>query len=486
MVARCCHHAARAGIRPMMSLPLAEALIPGAYIEPFDPLRDFHALHTLAVWCLRFSPLVSLDTELLRAHARHELSMIPSTHYGITIDLTGTERVHGDFGEFGDRFSTLFQGNARVAIAPTLGGAWALSRYGSSHPIVTPSLPALYDAIAELPTIALRIDPSCVALLGDVGIYTISQLTSLPRHTLARRFGKTLLYRLNQTLGHLEERLIGVEARTRHERYKIFEPPLTNRYAITRAIEYLFRDLLNDLRQRSIIARHFALSLVDTTHHRARKEFSLASATNDATHLFSIVQPIIDSMKFCGELRELRLLATHTERAVHAQRAFTSSRGDAPDIERAHAELLNTLSVRIGRDRVVRAALRHSYIPERSFSYHSALTQTEESASTLHEPPPPYNLRERPSTLLATPEPIRTIAMLPDKPPSFIHWRDTHLTVRAGFGPERIAPEWWHDPVERSHFSERDYFTIQDNNGRWLWVFRDQRTHEWFLHGVWT
>lgn len=88
--------------------------------------------------------------------------------------------------------------------------------------------------------------------------------------------------------------------------------------------------------------------------------------------------------------------------------------------------------------------------------------------------------------MFSKPEPIRTIAMLPDKPPSFIQWRGVHLTVRSGFGPERIAPEWWRELLNDSSFGERDYFTIQDNNGRWLWVFRDQRTQEWFIHGAWT
>jgi protein ImuB len=75
--------------------------------------------------------------------------------------------------------------------------------------------------------------------------------------------------------------------------------------------------------------------------------------------------------------------------------------------------------------------------------------------------------------------------MLPDKPPSRIQWRGKHLSIISGTGPERIAPEWWRTHLHNDSFVGRDYFTIQDDAGRWLWVFRETRTQRWFVHGVW-
>jgi protein ImuB len=84
--------------------------------------------------------------------------------------------------------------------------------------------------------------------------------------------------------------------------------------------------------------------------------------------------------------------------------------------------------------------------------------------------------------------------MLPDKPPSWISWRGERLNIVSGFGPERIAPEWWHGNLSEQKaldlkLAERDYFTLQDNQGRWLWVFRanlNDTSQNWFIHGVWT
>jgi protein ImuB len=75
--------------------------------------------------------------------------------------------------------------------------------------------------------------------------------------------------------------------------------------------------------------------------------------------------------------------------------------------------------------------------------------------------------------------------MLPDKPPSFIQWRGKNLKIITGIGPERIAPEWWGRSLAQGEGVTRDYFKVQDECGRWLWVFRDPITQTWFLHGMW-
>ena len=147
--------------------------------------------------------------------------------------------------------------------------------------------------------------------------------------------------------------------------------------------------------------------------------------------------------------------------------------------------------MRLGRDRIQRAILTPSYLPERSFRYCSESCSSQEQSSTdIHEATPAYNApyigpTDRPPVLMSPPEPIISIAMLPDKPPSWIRWRGAKLTITRGMGPERIAPEWWRDKIQDHDFSGRDYFTIQDSSGRWLWVFRCLVSQSWFVHGVW-
>jgi protein ImuB len=94
----------------------------------------------------------------------------------------------------------------------------------------------------------------------------------------------------------------------------------------------------------------------------------------------------------------------------------------------------------------------------------------------------------RPSRLFDTPEPIKVVAIVPDGPPSWMAWRGQAHTVRSSLSPERIGLPWWdhHDAA-----GTRDYYEVQDELGRWLWVFRERRTSSrsaacrWFVHGEW-
>lgn len=140
----------------------------------------------------------------------------------------------------------------------------------------------------------------------------------------------------------------------------------------------------------------------------------------------------------------------------------------------AVGELINTVTAKLGSASVRKAAFRESYIPERSFSY-IPLSET-----AAHSP----SARDRPARILPHPEEIQAIAMLPDKPPSWIKWRGVGLKTVEGIGPERIAGEWWRDGLEHAG-TYRDYFKVQDETGRWLWIYRDARNLQWFLHGIW-
>ena len=467
-----------------MALPLAIAFSPGAYVEPFDPVRDCRALYKLAVRCLDFSPLVGLDHELFVGRSQGTLEEVSPLHYGITIDLTGTEKLHGDITKLALHIHGFFKGTAAIAVAPTLGAAWALSRYSvAGAPRIVINTQEIVPALSPLPLAALRIPAPSLELLRDVGMTSIGDLTYLPRYTLAQRFGKFVTYRLEQTFGDIEERLHTVEETKRYNASRIFEPPLTHRKSIVISIHSLFQTVINKLKGNKRSAKYFHLAIQDTAKAVIYREFALASATDDIGHLSTIIEPIIDGMNFSGEIREITITARQIEATRSEQRSLSPSpHKDEPD-SREKKELLNTFSVRIGKERLLFAKLNQSYIPEKSFSYHSASDAAE--TMSVHESIPHYTLHERPSHLLATPEEITTISMLPDKPPSFIQWRGKKLKILTGIGPERISPEWWGGNLAKEAGVTRDYFKVQDECGRWLWVFRDQTTHTWFLHGMW-
>ncbi|HSK39006.1 MAG TPA: DUF6504 family protein, partial [Arenibaculum sp.] len=69
-------------------------------------------------------------------------------------------------------------------------------------------------------------------------------------------------------------------------------------------------------------------------------------------------------------------------------------------------------------------------------------------------------------------------------PPLMFRWRDRLHRVHHADGPERIEPEWWREQAE-----PRDYYRVEDEQGRRYWVYRaglhrPGHPARWFLHGV--
>ena len=92
--------------------------------------------------------------------------------------------------------------------------------------------------------------------------------------------------------------------------------------------------------------------------------------------------------------------------------------------------------------------------------------------------------RPRPVRFLPEPEPVEAVAPVPDDPPLLFRWRKIMHRVRRAEGPERIAGEWWRGTSEL-----RDYYRVEDEEGRRFWLYRAglyraDRPARWYLHGV--
>jgi protein ImuB len=171
--------------------------------------------------------------------------------------------------------------------------------------------------------------------------------------------------------------------------------------------------------------------------------------------------------------------------------------GERPDL----APLVDAIVNRIGTRRLWRARAVESDVPERSVGGTAALDPPARTTSVLARDDVrrldargvdhPWHPRwPRPARLLRRPEPVDNVmAELPDHWPRRFTWRGiTHAIVR-GDGPERITGEWWRRVAERD--SVRDYFQVEDAEGRRFWLFRRgdaQRSVtgdlSWYVHGT--
>ena len=124
---------------------------------------------------------------------------------------------------------------------------------------------------------------------------------------------------------------------------------------------------------------------------------------------------------------------------------------------------------------------RASHLPERASGWRRAIDPEAPSQPRPVQAP-------RPQRLLDRAEAIDVIYATPaGLPRRFVWRRAVHDVVRAE-GPERIAPEWWR---ERSTARARDYYRVEDRQGRRYWIYReglhgDGRGGDpgWYLHGL--
>ena len=151
-----------------------------------------------------------------------------------------------------------------------------------------------------------------------------------------------------------------------------------------------------------------------------------------------------------------------------------------PSGEREVARLVDRLTVKLGSDKVRRPQPHESHLPERASGWRPALDKVEK-VERQQVPP-------RPQRLLDRPEAIDVIYATPEGRPRRFVWRRAVHDIARVEGPERIAPEWWR---ERSTARLRDYYRVEDSDGRRYWIYREGVVGdgrgglpEWYMHGL--
>ncbi|MAE65689.1 MAG: hypothetical protein CMJ18_15580 [Phycisphaeraceae bacterium] len=459
-----CARSAQAGVQSGMTLAHARALLPGddpVRVMPHVPQQDLQALHGLAQWAGRYSPVVA-----------------PEPPDGLLMDITGGDRLFG--GERGllarmTRDLARLGLTARLATAPTFGGAWAVARFGEASPAIIDD-DAMRAALMPLPPAALRIDPQVQDALAEIGIDRIEHVMALPRETLPSRFGPDLLLRIDQALGHAVEAIEPLRPDEPPAVARRFDGPVKRLEAVMRAVQDLVAQLSDRLRsrERGLLRMNVRLDRSDLSP--LVLGIRLSRPGRDAKHLMALARPALESAHLGYGVEGVRVSAPRIERMPHAQVESWADRPTDPgDEDTALGPMFDVLVNRLGPDAVLTCRSRQSHVPERTFQHRSVMEQQRE-----RDEPEDLTPSDRPSLLLRRPEPIQVRTVTPQGAPAHLCWRGRESEVRASMGPERIAGEWW-----RGAAPSRDYFRVQDRWDRWLWVYRRLEDDRWFVHGQW-
>ena len=592
LIRACCPRAVARGVQPGMPLAEATALLHGEgpkekgtvpfcaqhpaglsgkrgqspFPSPFffachQADRDRDALLQLAIECEQFSPLVGLDEG--------------DEPDGLRMDIRGLAKLFGGEASLAERVAEFFQQRGyqvRISVADTPSAAAALARWGDGPVPYLIAPPGDRAALAELPVTALMLPEAGgtvkkaglvkgmgqAPLLQHLGIYRLGQLQDLPRGSLAARFGPQLLQRLDRITGAVDEVIVACREPADLTVHCAFEHPVTRLDAIEWAVQQLLSQLAPRLTARGLGVLQLECRLVYQNRQTREIRIGLFQPTVDPGHLLALIrmqlerlnsepvkktgqaprdQPEVSSHVVRTEpvpffyapraIQEIRIAAVST--AVREQRQGELFADAAPRDPAKLALLIERLSNRLGRERVLRPRLRADAQIERAYecepltgarSPHDAPASAagsrrggkktglassrnrkvpekmavggardseprdrEAAVPNFSPDPSAPGPMLRPLRLFDPPRPIDVVGIALDGialdgPPAKFFDRNQAYRVARYFGPERIETGWWRGPSVR-----RDYYRVETTAGNRLWLFRQLQDQQWFLHG---
>jgi len=462
--------AAKAGLYKGMALTDARAQFEKLDIAFASPRKDAVLLEKLADWCDRYTPLVAVDEP-----------------HGLILDLTGCIHLFGDENHLIEDIHKRLHRNGmivRTALATNPAAARALARHSPGGIVYqNDETRRLY----ALPLNSLDIEESHLAGLKRAGLRSVGDIDVLPRAALTARFGTNLVSRLDALFGRQDEpitprRIVPVCMVERR-----MAEPLIAMESVEHALLSLSDELFRRLQQRVEGAREVEASFFRADGNVRRISIQTGRPVTETKTLFRLLKErlstLSDPLDTGYGFDIIRLAAVRVERSQAIQKSLDNRTQETEEIN----TLVDRLSIRLGNSRVLRPLPVDTHIPERAVLLEPATKAKQDTALEWSLGAHPGNPPERPIRLFQPPERIEATFEVPDAAPARFVWRRVQHVILKAEGPERIAPEWWR---EHSGALTRDYYRLEDNQGRRFWVFREglyQRgdpTPRWFLHGI--
>ncbi|WJR66383.1 DNA polymerase Y family protein [Neorhizobium sp. CSC1952] len=453
--------ACKAGVRVGMAASKAQAAFANLTMIDADPAADAAALERLGLWALRqYSPIVALDgTD------------------GLVMDTEGADHLRGGETMMISGLVNMLRGRgltARAAVADTWGAAHAITRLTTAETTVVP-VGGVSKAVTGLPIHCLRLPSDIIHALRVLGVETVGELSAMPRAPLTLRFGPEVGRRIDQLFGRLAEPIEPLRTPELIEVSRTFQEPIGAPETISKYLRRLVVQLTAQLEERGLGVRRSDLIIhrVDNTRQSVRS--GLAQPVRDPGRLSKLLCDQIEKIDPGYGIEKMILVAVMAEPLQERQIISSLVEEQVVDV----TPLIDILGNR--GQRLYRMIPVASDVPERSVMRVAPMADATGTDWAVKWP--------RPSRLLARPEEIETMAVLPDQPPVVITWRGKRRRIVRADGPERIFGEWWLRPKEME--AVRDYFVVEDEQGERLWVYRSgdgvhagTGSHKWFLHGV--
>jgi protein ImuB len=465
--------AIRARLSAGMTLADARAVHPGLEAMAHDAGADARLLQRVADDAERFSPVVMIDP--------------PD---GLTLDITGCAHLFGGEGglraAMGARLKRLGF-SARITIAGTPDAARALARHGRVG-VAAPREDG--EAVRPLGVAALGLDEETRLALARAGLKTIGDLMDRPSLPLAARFGEATARGVRRLAGMERSPLTPRRPEPDCMAERRFPEPVARTEDIEATLDALLEEVCETLQQRRAGGRLFEALFFRADGAVRRICVETGKGAREARIVMRLFRERLETLDdpldpgFGFDL--VRLTVASSEPLGREQTSLDGRRGEDDEV----SGLVDRLSTRFGRERILRFEARDTHDPKRAARLRPAVDDGPADdipggswpAPATGEPP------LRPLQMFDPPQPVDVkAAAVPDGAPKAFTWRRAEHEIVLAEGPERISPEWWRNP---SGALTRDYFRVEDEEGRRFWLFREglygreTDAPRWFIQGV--
>jgi protein ImuB len=300
------------------------------------------------------------------------------------------------------------------------------------------------------------------------------------------------MLRLDQALGRAPEALSPRRPPPPVFALRRFLEPLFTLDCLLEATSALCADAIEKLDLHGAGARRAHLHLFGVDGRDRVIEIGLSRPEREAKALLRLFREKLDraaeNLNAEFGIEAARLDVVQLERIEDTARALVAGEETQASAEKI-AALVDVLSARLGPQRVLRPKLIETHAPERAGAWRPALQappSTGEFPGEARERQthiPRDGVMRRPLSVFTRPQPIETLATVPDGPPIRFRWRRVLREVTRAEGPERISGDWLGgEPT-------RDYYRVEDKQGRRYWLYREglygeSETPRWFVHGL--
>jgi protein ImuB len=433
------------GIAPGCKLNAALALAASLKVLERSPRTERAHLESLAASAQTLTPIVSIEP--------------PET---LLLEVSGSIKLFASLAAIKQKVEEKIAGrhwSHRLCAAPTPLSALWLAR-AASEDVLSPG--ALRARLGSLPLCVTHWPAEVQALLTELGARTIGDCLRLPRAGFARRVGLGRLDDLDRALGRRFDWRAEFKSPERWSDRRELYQESSDAEIFMAAVEHMLDSLIAELRRRQAQVRSLKIVFEHLAHPSTCESFDWVEPTHERDRLASLLRDRLERIVLPAPAIALRL----STGPLQALRSQLPDLFDKTPVETLAHVLLERLRSRLGLAAVYGLTLLAEHRPEYAWSKSTATPLA--GAPHAAAPPSPWS-STRPLWLLPRPVPLGS---------NEAHrYYEGKLECRDG--PERIESGWW-DEQDVS----RDYYTAVSSLGQRLWIYKDLRSCDWHLHGL--